>query len=70
MLMKFDIFFFLKPFAITPKYDCPHLGDRAYILVQPAGSDEKQQAPCTDCKQTKENWACLQEDCQYVSHLS
>ncbi len=63
---KFEIWFF-KPFAIVPKYDCPHLGDRAYILLQPTKGDENQQAPCTDCKQTKENWACLHEDCEYVS---
>jgi len=61
---------FFKPFAIVPKYDCPHLGDKVYILVHSAQGDDKQQAPCTDCGETKENWSCLHEDCQYVSHLS
>jgi hypothetical protein len=60
---------FFQPFHVVPKTDCPHLGDRAYILVQKVQGDENQQAPCTDCSQTKENWACLQEDCEYVSQI-
>ncbi len=52
-----------------PKYDCPHLGDRVYVLVQSAQSEGNQQPPCADCNQTEENWACLHEDCEYVGHL-
>ncbi len=52
-----------------PKYDCPHLADRSYILVNMTQHDEKQQPPCADCGQTQENWACAHENCQYVSHL-
>ncbi|CAF4232028.1 unnamed protein product, partial [Rotaria sordida] len=58
------------PFAIEPKYDCPHLGDRAYILLQSTQHDENHQPPCADCGESQENWSCLHENCQYVSHLS
>ncbi len=59
-----------KPFAIVPKYDCPHLGDQAYILLQSTQDDDEQQPPCTDCNKRQENWVCLNENCNYVSHLS
>jgi len=32
--------------------------------------EEKQQPPCADCGQTQENWICVQENCQYVSHFT
>ncbi|CAF4017224.1 unnamed protein product [Rotaria sp. Silwood2] len=37
------------PFVIEPKYDCPHLGDRAYVLVQSTELADGQQPPCADC---------------------
>ncbi|CAF3788637.1 unnamed protein product [Adineta steineri] len=56
----------IGPFVVEPKYDCPHLGDRAYILLQPNQTNENQQPPCTDCNKTQENWACLHENCEFV----
>lgn len=50
-----------------PKYDCPHLGENAYVLLQQPDADEGRQPPCADCKHTEENWACLNENCNYVS---
>ncbi|CAF3277915.1 unnamed protein product [Rotaria sp. Silwood2] len=58
------------PFVIEPKYDCPHLGDRAYVLVQSTELADGQQPPCADCDKTEENWACLHDNCQFVRHLS
>jgi hypothetical protein len=57
------------PFAVTPKYDCPHLVERSYILINMTKQEEKQQPPCVDCGQTQENWICAHENCQYVSAL-
>ncbi|CAF1136533.1 unnamed protein product [Adineta ricciae] len=54
------------PFVVEPKYDCPHLGDRAYILLQDDQTSENHQPPCKDCQNTEENWACLHEDCHFV----
>ncbi|CAF1063091.1 unnamed protein product [Rotaria sp. Silwood1] len=54
------------PFVIEPKYDCPHLGDRAYVLVQSTELADGQQPPCADCGKTEENWACLHDNCQYI----
>ena len=62
-------FCFLKPFAIEPKYDCPHLGEQAYIILQSAQSNDAQQPPCGVCTETEENWICLHENCSYVGHL-
>ncbi|CAF2104244.1 unnamed protein product [Rotaria magnacalcarata] len=54
------------PFAIVPKYDCPHLGENAYVLLQSTQQQDDQQPPCVDCNNTQENWACLHEDCNYI----
>ena len=59
--------FLLKPFAVTLKCDCPHLGQRSYILLNMTEDEEKQQPPCNDCGQAQENWICTYENCQYVS---
>ena len=69
VLWTFEIFLF-KPFAVTPKYDCPHLGERTYLLINMTKQEEKQQPPCNDCGQTQENWICAHENCQYVSSYS
>lgn len=61
---------FIQPFAIVPKYDCPHLADRVYLLVHPTSYSEGQQPPCSDCQKQEENWACLEENCDFVSHSS
>ncbi|CAF5227812.1 unnamed protein product, partial [Rotaria magnacalcarata] len=31
------------PFAIVPKYDCPHLGENAYVLLQSTQQQDDQQ---------------------------
>ncbi|CAF1234521.1 unnamed protein product [Rotaria sordida] len=54
------------PFAIVPKYDCPHLGDNAYLFLQSTQHTGDQQPPCVDCNKTEENWACLHETCNYI----
>ena len=59
----------IQQFIVEPKYDCPHLGDRAYILLQDDQTAENLQPPCKDCQNTEENWACLHEDCHFVSHF-
>ncbi|CAF1540639.1 unnamed protein product [Rotaria magnacalcarata] len=56
----------LGPFAIVPKTDCHHLADRIYILPQSARRVNGRQPPCTDCGETKENWVCLEENCQQI----
>ncbi|CAF1016903.1 unnamed protein product [Rotaria sp. Silwood1] len=56
----------IGPFSIVPKYDCPHLGDHAYVLLQSTQYDEHHQPPCVDCNKTQENWACLHENCNYI----
>ena len=56
-----------QPFAVVPKTDCPHVADRMYTLPQSAHRVSGRQPPCTDCGQKRENWACLEENCEYVS---
>ena len=60
-------FCFLKPFAIVPKYDCPHLGGCTFLLLRTDESDDNQQPPCAVCNETQENWICIVNDCNYVS---
>ncbi|CAF0872676.1 unnamed protein product [Rotaria sordida] len=56
----------IGPFAIVPKYDCPHVGDRVELLLSSTQFDREHQPPCVDCNKTQENWACLHENCNYI----
>lgn len=37
-----------------------------YVLSQSARRVDGRQPPCTDCGQKRENWACLEENCEQV----
>jgi hypothetical protein len=52
---------------VVPKTNCPHVGDRTYTYPEWARRVNNRQPPCTDCGEKRENWACLEENCQFVS---
>ncbi|CAF0810205.1 unnamed protein product [Rotaria sp. Silwood1] len=54
------------PFAVVPKTDCPHLANHTYTLPQSAHRVHGRQPACTDCGERRENWACLEENCQQI----
>ncbi|CAF2747899.1 unnamed protein product [Rotaria sp. Silwood2] len=56
----------IGPFAVVPKTDCPHLRNHTYTLPQSAHRVHGRQPACTDCGETRENWACLEENCSQI----
>lgn len=50
----------LQGFAVDVKKDCPHASQHVQAQLVLAKAKGITKVPCQDCKDTSENWVCLE----------